>query len=507
LSLGTGTGGIYRELLQKHNIWNYKVSARVMKSSLQRWFKAQNDRGKYIRVRSFWRQLKNLYEFHSRERFENWLRVWFKTLLGYWAPMELSRSIIRRRFYVMSKRIPGGVRIIKLPTGSNKFSCALILALKDQEKFEKYQQCLGSVKCDRWLRNHTVAVSEIFRNGGYESEFIQGINLAEMRDDLLRKPPPPRNLREDLIFALEELLDNLRGFYKEHEQLTGDWPLHNLVYSAERKAIINVDAEGFFTYEGIGTESDLTFVENNLRDMVQLLELIDERTSDDRMVLDVFRALDEVRASGEQYSGTIFVSGYHTLTLRGRRFRGQRECSERLKRIPFDFRNKVVIDLGCNVGGMLHAIAGSIKKGIGFDCNSNCVNAAHMIRRLNDTRNLEFYTFDLDGQDFSLLRALLCREEPDIIFLLSVCRWLKRWPELIREASCLADGLLFESNGSGKEQLEQLNVIRECYGDVRQISESSVDDVSLRDRKLFLCKRRQTAAHGDVALAQEVRCT
>src|SRR4029077_16412856 len=169
--------------------------------------------------------------------------------------------------------------------------------------------------------------------------------------------------------------------------------------------------------------------------------------------LDVFRALDEVRHGGSQYSGLNFVAGYHTIELKGKRFRGQRDCAERLAKVPFDFNNKVVLDLGCNVGGMLHCLSNTIRKGYGFDFNPNCVNAAQLIKSFNGTSNLEFFTLDLDRQPAVLLRSMLLHEKVDICFLLSMCRWLNNWRELIAEASGISQTLLFESNGCADQQV------------------------------------------------------
>ena len=230
---------------------------------------------------------------------------------------------------------------------------------------------------------------------GYDAEYIDGINLAQLRTDLLHTPERVIVSREDLQVAIRELLANLRSYRAAHGLLLGDWAFHNLVYDSARRRLVNVDAKEFC--EELHTTdfrlNDFANIEANLCDLTTLISLAGACDEEQRCVRGVLRILDEVRRSGESYSGVYFLAGYHTLTLRGRRFRGQRECAARLAQVPYDFRGKVVADLGCNCGGMLHALADQISAGYGFDFNSDCVNAARAVGELNESRHLGFYTF------------------------------------------------------------------------------------------------------------------
>ena len=151
------------------------------------------------------------------------------------------------------------------------------------------------------------------------------------------------------------------------------------------------------------------------------------------------------------------------------------------------------MDLGCNAGGMLHAISGQIGKGYGFDFNPNCINAAQLIKTLNQTGNLEFYVFDLDKQSLSLLSAFLFGQRVDICFLLSVCMWIERWREVVRLAAKISDCMLFESNGSVEQQKSQVELLESLYQRMEVISESSKDDFSCNSRTLYFCSSPRTA--------------
>jgi SAM-dependent methyltransferase len=197
--------------------------------------------------------------------------------------------------------------------------------------------------------------------------------------------------------------------------------------------------------------------------------------------------LTEVRLGDKAYRGQGFLVGYQTLELNGKLFRGQRECSERLKKVPYDFDGKVVVDLGCNCGGMLHALSKTIKKGYGFDVDPKCISAAQAINVLNHTANLEFFTFDLDRDELSLLPCFLLHEKADICFLLSVCIWLKKWRMVVKQAATLADVLLYEANGTAEQQEEQVNELRRYFNKISLISDESLDDPTHHERKLYLC--------------------
>jgi len=451
------------------------------------WFKQQNASGRFIGLRSLWRYVRNLYHFHPRERFVNRWKVGYKTRTGSWRLMSIDAGVLHRVFHVCVRQSAAGLKVVKLPRGDNQYSARFIKALRPAEAFGRYKGILTGLKDDAWLHDHCVAVSQIRRDGGYDCESVDGFNLAVIREQILISEILTRSQRDELVRAIRQLLQDLNGYHGEHHKLTGDWRLHNLVFSPERRAIINVDAEGFFTYSGTSEEAHLPSVKANLRDLIELVGLVDSPLPEDAKVLDLFRVMDEVRRSGEQYSGSRFVVGYHSLELNGRHFRGQRECSERLADVPFDFRDKVVLDLGCNCGGMLHFLSKTIRKGYGFDYNSSCVNAALLIKNFNRSANLEFYAFDLDGRDLSLLKSFLLGDKVDICFLLSVCRWLQNWREVVHEASKLSKVLLFEANGTAAQQDEQVAFLNQCYQHIHLIRDRSPDDPIQGARRLYLC--------------------
>ncbi len=76
----------------------------------------------------------------------------------------------------------------------------------------------------------------------------------------------------------------------------------------------------------------------------------------------------------------------------------------------------------------------------------------------------------------------------DIVFLLSVCMWIRNWKEVVAKARSLADNMLFESNGTEEQQVEQEEVLKTLYSNVQLIRSSSPDDSRQQARKLYLCR-------------------
>jgi SAM-dependent methyltransferase len=203
----------------------------------------------------------------------------------------------------------------------------------------------------------------------------------------------------------------------------------------------------------------------------------------------VLNLLRYTTTSGSDYDAAAFPAGYHSITLDGKAFLGQRRPDERLAKVPFDFKGKSALDIGCNQGGMLHALASQLSWGVGIDYDHRMINAANRVRRHNRDLHLDFYVFDLEKDPLDYIGDFFFSDRVDIVFLLSVCMWIKNWTDVIDWAANKADHMLFESNGSAQQQQEQEDYLRKRYAQVQLISGSSDDDPGQRMRKLYLCSR------------------
>lgn len=198
----------------------------------------------------------------------------------------------------------------------------------------------------------------------------------------------------------------------------------------------------------------------------------------------IMNLLNYTKTSGSIYNGQEFPAGYHTINLPGLMLQGQRNLEERYARIPLDFTGKSVIDMGCNLGGMLFAIADKIKSGTGIDYDSRVINAANKVRSYTRNNHIEFYTFNMEKEDLDLLRDFIPSGKVDVAFLLSVCVYLSNWRDVIDMATKLADSLLFESNGRANQQRQELEYLRSRYLTVNLLSSDSDDRHA---RKLYFC--------------------
>jgi 2-polyprenyl-3-methyl-5-hydroxy-6-metoxy-1,4-benzoquinol methylase len=198
----------------------------------------------------------------------------------------------------------------------------------------------------------------------------------------------------------------------------------------------------------------------------------------------VLNLLNYTKTSGSIYNGQDFPAGYHTINMPGLRLQGQRNLEERYARIPVDFTGKSVIDMGCNQGGMLFAIADKIKSGTGIDFDSRVINAANKVRAYTKNNHLEFYTFNMAQEDLELVRDFIPSEKVDVAFLLAVCVYLPNWRVVIDLTTKIANNLLFESNGDLDQQREQQEYLKTRYKNVQLLSSTS-DDRHVRN--LYWC--------------------
>lgn len=192
--------------------------------------------------------------------------------------------------------------------------------------------------------------------------------------------------------------------------------------------------------------------------------------------------------SGKAYNGKAHEGGYHTLNILGTTINGQRIPSYRFEGIDYDFSNKVVLDIGSNQGGMLYEIQDKIKQGVGVDYDHRLVNVANRISGAHNYNNLKFYVFDLSKEDFNLLNNFV-DNKLNVVFLLSVCMWIKNWKELVTWVSQNADHCLFETNGKKEQQQEQIDFLKTVFREVKITHKTSEDDPGQKKRMTVWCSK------------------
>lgn len=183
------------------------------------------------------------------------------------------------------------------------------------------------------------------------------------------------------------------------------------------------------------------------------------------------------------YAGPRFESGYHSFVLDGKSYQGTRDNQNRINQVKgFDFADKVVLDIGCNMGGMLHALGSRIKYGVGVDFSSKCINAANIVKDLNGQSNLNFYVLNLDKEDLGLINNFVLEDKVDICMFLAVAMHIQKWKDVIQFCHETSDTLLFESNGKPHQQKAQLDFLENLYNTVTFLFKDS-------RRQMYLCTK------------------
>ena len=188
--------------------------------------------------------------------------------------------------------------------------------------------------------------------------------------------------------------------------------------------------------------------------------------------------------SNKWHNNTTY--GYHSFNFYNINIPGQRNPVKRLGYIKkfIDFKNKSVLDFGCNSGGMLLHLP-EIKKGFGYDFNPDCIKSAEFMNNIlqfND--NLTFIQKDLNDVNFPELE----NTKVDIIFLLALGSWIKNWRELYTFSIKKSKTIIYETNND-MEARPQLKLFRDFKCDISIISAESDDDITNNlGRKTYLIK-------------------
>jgi SAM-dependent methyltransferase len=220
------------------------------------------------------------------------------------------------------------------------------------------------------------------------------------------------------------------------------------------------------------------------------------------IIRQVRNLLNYTKTSGTRYSARHCPAGYHTIELGGHRLEGQRQPAERLALVPFNFRGKTVLDIGCNQGGMLFEICGTLKEGVGIDFDSRMVNAANRIKAVRRAEKVHFFVFDLEKEPLDLILDFLPEERVDIVFLLAVCTWVSNWREVIDFAANISTSMLFETTGTDEQQADQENYLRRLYRNVVLLAGTSEDDRLQKRRRLFYLSDPYATTSNSVQLDQ-----
>ena len=119
----------------------------------------------------------------------------------------------------------------------NEYNIKLLKQI-EEEGFDVYRDIIkNSYKIDY---NNTVRGFNVKRNSGYSSVYVDGYRLDKVN----------KETDKDILLKIKKAIKKLKKNLDDNKKnVTGDWDLHNLVYSVEDDKIYNIDIEGFFTYK------------------------------------------------------------------------------------------------------------------------------------------------------------------------------------------------------------------------------------------------------------------
>jgi 2-polyprenyl-3-methyl-5-hydroxy-6-metoxy-1,4-benzoquinol methylase len=171
-----------------------------------------------------------------------------------------------------------------------------------------------------------------------------------------------------------------------------------------------------------------------------------------------------------------FSYNYTTIRINNTEIKGIRDPLDRLNYIPLSFKNKSVLDLGCNVGGILFALADQISFGTGYDINPNAIETANKIK---NEHNLTHLSFNLENLENA---AEINFPKADIVFMLSIAVWVPNWKDILDQLDPTT--LIFEAHGKEHIKLNQVDFLKTKFSKILLIETPEGDY-----RNLYLCEK------------------
>ena len=171
-----------------------------------------------------------------------------------------------------------------------------------------------------------------------------------------------------------------------------------------------------------------------------------------------------------------FTNNYTKIYYKGNLIaEGSRNPLERIQAMPIDFKDKTLLDLGCNCGGTMFAVADQIKQGWGCDINPDAISFANNLAKEHNIDNVSFSVADLNNlQKYNLPKT-------EILFALAIAKWVPTWREIITHLNPKV--WVFEAHGKGSMVPDQVAWLTNHFKSVEVI----LDGYEAGKRRLYLC--------------------
>lgn len=168
----------------------------------------------------------------------------------------------------------------------------------------------------------------------------------------------------------------------------------------------------------------------------------------------------------------------------------QRHCARRLENFgvrPESFRDKSVLDIGSNIGGMLFEIQRlSPGRCVGIEYDGDKVHVATKIAAYSGLNNVSFLHADVD-----ILKVKSLAGPFDVVFCLAIEAHVKRPRHLYRLLSSVtAETLYFEGNATTKPAEVEARLRENGFAHVEYLGFSDDDCITENNRRPLLVARK-----------------
>ena len=172
--------------------------------------------------------------------------------------LKNSNNGFEGRFYIYKYDKNTVYKKIKYETRSQK-----ILANKIKKKFLNYKNIIENIHKVNFLPS--IKGYDVENDGSYKCKFINGYRLDRIEN---------LELETKEIYKIKIEILKLKSILNENvNKLSGDWALHNLIYSINDNKIYNVDLEGFFSYPSLPTWGNINLINKWLDNCIMKLNL------------------------------------------------------------------------------------------------------------------------------------------------------------------------------------------------------------------------------------------
>ena len=340
---------------------------------------------------------------------------------------------------------------------------------------------IDNIYCSQWLINDTL--KNYCKNPQYKAYYINPHDILHIKDSINYKALTTNNF---------DIYHQYITVTKQEEHSVNNYKkvLNNFDIKKMQPLLIEYDStiNKYIIRDGVHRLSILLF-KNIFTSTIPLkyFNIKYDNTTIQNIKQKLNATTGNVHNNGWNNRTTF---GYHSFNICNINIPGQRNPMKRLQLIRqhVDFKNKTVLDFGCNSGGMLLHLP-DIKKGIGYDFNTNCIKAANYINNILQYDNdLTFFVKDLNSLTFGEIKDV----QIDVLFLLALGSWIKKWEELYTYAVGKCNLIVYETNND-REAKPQLNLFKKLKCDISLISLSSTDDITNNHgRKTYLIKCPKT---------------